>query len=188
MAPRKRLAVLLALLGATILFGMVQWSASPGASGQAGAAAPPRGAAPAGGPAGTAGQSAGSIPDVRVEELGTSRAEPVPGGRNPFRLAPTAPPPAPAPVAPVRPTPAPGPSLPPPPPPPAPIGLKFIGMVNLSGGRGKLAVLSDGRFVYHGREGDIVEGRYRIVRIGDESIELEHMDGRGRQVVRLTGS
>jgi hypothetical protein len=88
----------------------------------------------------------------------------------------------------VRPTPAPGPSLPPPPPPPAPIGLKFIGIVNLSGGRGKLAVLSDGRFVYHGREGDIVEGRYRIVRIGDESIELEHMDGRGRQVVRLTGS
>ena len=51
-----------------------------------------------------------------------------------------------------------------------------------------LAVLSDGRFVYYGREGDIIDGRYRVVRIGDESIELEYADGRGKQTIRLSGS
>jgi hypothetical protein len=49
------------------------------------------------------------------------------------------------------------------------------------------AVLSDGKVPMHGREGDIIDGRYRIVKIGTESIELTHLDGRGRQVVRLTG-
>jgi acyl-coenzyme A synthetase/AMP-(fatty) acid ligase len=52
---------------------------------------------------------------------------------------------------------------------------------------GKLAALSDGKFVYHGREGDMIEGRYRIVKIGVESIVMEHADGRGRQTIRLTG-
>jgi hypothetical protein len=39
----------------------------------------------------------------------------------------------------------------------------------------------------HGRDGDIVDGRYRIVKIGAESVELTYADGKGRQVVRLTG-
>ena len=50
-----------------------------------------------------------------------------------------------------------------------------------------MAVLSDARGVYYGREGDIIEGRYRIVKIGVESIELEYLDGRGRQTIRQTG-
>jgi hypothetical protein len=49
-------------------------------------------------------------------------------------------------------------------------------------------VLSDGRGIYRGVEGDIIEGRYRIVRIGTESIEMTHLDGSGRQVIRLSGS
>ena len=52
---------------------------------------------------------------------------------------------------------------------------------------GRIAALSDGTFVYHGREGDVIEGRYRIVKIGVESIVMEHVDGRGRQTIRLTG-
>ena len=47
------------------------------------------------------------------------------------------------------------------------------------------AVLRDDRGVYHGREGDIIEGRYRILRIGQESIELAYVDGQGRQTIRL---
>jgi hypothetical protein len=74
------------------------------------------------------------------------------------------------------------------PPPPPPITLKFIGVVARTGGAGKIAVLSDGKFVYHGREGDIIEGRYRVVKIGEESIQMEYADGRGRQTIRLTGS
>jgi hypothetical protein len=41
--------------------------------------------------------------------------------------------------------------------------------------------------VYHGREGDIIEGRYRILKIGIESIEMAEVDGRGRQTIRLSG-
>jgi hypothetical protein len=68
-----------------------------------------------------------------------------------------------------------------------PIPLKFIGIVEARETAGKLAVLSDGRFVFHGREGDIVEGRYRIVSIGVESIVLEYVGGGGRQTIRLSG-
>ena len=50
------------------------------------------------------------------------------------------------------------------------------------------SILSDGRGIYQGREGDIIEGRYRIVRIGLESVEMTYLDGRGRQTIRLSGS
>jgi hypothetical protein len=61
-------------------------------------------------------------------------------------------------------------------------------MVESAPGAAKIAILSDGRNVVHGREGDIIEGRYRILRIGAESIEMAYVDGRGRQTLRLTGS
>ena len=69
----------------------------------------------------------------------------------------------------------------------ATIPLKFIGLVD-SDTAGTVAVLSDGQFVYHGRAGEIIEGRYRIVTIGVESIELELVDGSRRQTIRLSGS
>jgi hypothetical protein len=48
--------------------------------------------------------------------------------------------------------------------------------------------LSDGRGnVFNGREGDIIEGRYRVLRIGPDNAELAYVDGRGRQVIRLSG-
>jgi hypothetical protein len=71
---------------------------------------------------------------------------------------------------------------------PPPIPLRFIGIVQKQGDSTKIAVLSDSRGVYHGREGDVIEGRYRIVRVGNESVELVYLDGRGRQVLRLTGA
>jgi hypothetical protein len=51
------------------------------------------------------------------------------------------------------------------------------------------AVLSvgDGRSPLHGKEGDIIDGRYRILKIGTESIDMAYLDGRGRQTIRLTG-
>ena len=33
----------------------------------------------------------------------------------------------------------------------------------------------------------MIEGRYRIVQIGEESMQIEHLDGRGRQTIRLSG-
>lgn len=72
--------------------------------------------------------------------------------------------------------------------PAAPITLKFIGRVQRGDGV-NLAVLSsgEGKGPLYGREGDIIEGRYRIIRIGDESLEIEYADGRGRQTLKLSG-
>ena len=58
----------------------------------------------------------------------------------------------------------------------------------ISDSAAKIAVLSDGRAVFYGKAGDIIEGRYRIVRIGAESVEVGYVDGRGSTTIRLSGS
>ena len=129
---------------------------------------------------------------VRLDALTRVRPEPQAGPRNPFRFRAAAPPPGPFTDGrpntggSVQPTPA-GPPVPPGPPPPPPIALKFIGVVEQAPSHLKLAVLSDGRNVFYGKEGDVIEGRYRIERIGVESIEMAYVDGRGRQTLRLSG-
>jgi hypothetical protein len=132
-----------------------------------------------------------AAPDVHLPMLEAKRPRPVSAVRNLFRFRPKPPPPPPPPppVTPVERLPAPVvPTGPAPPPPPPPIVLKFIGTVEAPGQSAqKIAVLSDGRNVFHGREGDIIEGRFRILRIGAESIEMAYLDGRGRQTIRLTG-
>jgi hypothetical protein len=65
-----------------------------------------------------------------------------------------------------------------------PITLKFVGTFGPPAQ--KIAVLSDGRNPpFYGKEGDIIEGRYRILRIGVESVEIAYTDGRGRQTIRI---
>ena len=39
---------------------------------------------------------------------------------------------------------------------------------------GKIAALSNGRDVFYGREGEIIDGRYRMVKIGVEPITMEY--------------
>lgn len=124
---------------------------------------------------------------VRLDRLAADRGVPGELRRNPFQFQARVAAPPPRVVAP--PAERPGLSMPAPPPgpPPAPpIALKFIGIVESASGL-KLAVLTDGKVVSHGQEGDIIEGRYRILKIGVESIEIAHVDGRGRQTIRLTG-
>jgi hypothetical protein len=74
------------------------------------------------------------------------------------------------------------------PPPPPPIPLRYIGYLDQPGQLPRVAVLSDGRGnVFNGKEGDIIEGRYRVLRIGTDSADLIYVDGRGRQTIRLSG-
>ena len=194
MAPDRRRQILLGVVGLVLVVaGYRAWTATstpaPTTSNQ-------RTVQPAGGARATP-QAAPAAPDVHLEALKGERPEPGSSERNLFRFKPKAPPPPPP--TPVRPRPAepvglPAPTGPPPPPPMPPIQLKFIGIVERSGGESgkpaiKVAVLSDAAgHVTHGVEGGTIDGRYRIVRIGEQSIELSYLDGRGRQTIRLTGS
>lgn len=126
--------------------------------------------------------------DIHLEVLTTSRAEAGSSERNPFRFQPKAPPPPPpSAVVPVTPALPPGGAFTPPPgpPPPPPIPLKFIGIVEKQGL--KVAAMSDCRMTYYGTEGQVIDGRYRLIKIGVESMMIEDVDGQGRTTVRLEG-
>jgi len=124
---------------------------------------------------------------VRMEALEAKRPEFGEGERNPFRFQlPPAPPPPPKPTAPVAPVGPIGPPQPPPPPAVPPIPLKFMGTVERPGLL--LAALTDCKgFSYAAREGEIIDGRYRLVKIGVESVILEYSNGTGRTTVRKSG-
>ena len=146
-------------------------------------------------PAGPAAPSTqqNSIAELDLKALEAQRPEPEDSDRNPFRFKPrAAPAQSPAVIkqqqeqaASAAAQAAAGPADPPPPP---RIPLKYIGeMADPKQPGRRVAILSDTRGVYYGREGDVIEGRYQIVKIGVESIELAYIDGRGRQTIRHTG-
>jgi hypothetical protein len=146
-------------------------------------------AGPANTRAATPAAPAEAVKPVQLDALAAERGEPSGTERNPFRFQPKVVPPPPRPVAPPVVTEAPKPIAPPVPsgpPPPPPIPLKFIALVERANGV-KLAVLSDGKVTMFGKDGETIDGRYRIVKIGVESVEVTYLDGRGRQVIRLTG-
>jgi len=124
-----------------------------------------------------------SAGEVDLQALNAPREELQETVRDPFRFKPKPPPPPPP--QPVMRSTAPAQTGPVEPPPPPRIALKFFGAIETK--QGLLAALSDSRGVYHGRVGDTIEGRYRILRIGVESIDLAYLDGRGRQTIRQTG-
>ena len=177
------------LLGAAVVvvLGLAAWALQP--STPVPRTTVPAQAARARGGKPSANAPVGPADAVRLDALKASHDDPGQAGRNPFRFQPKPAPPPPKVVTPVvteAPRPAP-PTGPPPPPPPPPIPLKFVGMLTRANGV-NWAVLSDGKSpVMYGKEGDIIDGKYLIVKIGTESIEMTHADGRGRQVIRLTG-
>jgi len=181
----------LLLLGAIVVVvvvigyrGLMQTSGAPAATSNQQAAT--RGTA-----GGVAESNKVAAPDVHLDALDAEHPQRASAERNLFRFKPKAPPPPPpAPPRPVEQAPVSvAPTDPPPPPPIPPITLKFIGIVESPSHGEKIAILSDGRNApFYGKEGAIIEGRYRILKIGVESVELAYADGRGRQTIRLTGS
>jgi hypothetical protein len=67
-----------------------------------------------------------------------------------------------------------------PPPPSLPANMKFFGYGTVPNGTSKRAFLSDGEQVYIVGEGDTLLGRFRILRIGNASLEFEEM-GTGKR-------
>jgi hypothetical protein len=127
---------------------------------------------------------------VNLSALTRSRGEPAETGRDPFRFRPK---PAPPPPSAATGSAAGKPTFQPPaaiipsgPPPPPPITLKFVGLVEKADGT-RIAVLTDGHRPIYGVEGQEVDGRYKILKIGVESVEISYLDGRGRQTIHLSG-
>jgi hypothetical protein len=124
-------------------------------------------------------------PRLRLDLLKTAEETTYAGsGRNIFR--PEAEPVIPRPVAPAMPPPEVVREGPPPPPPPPPINLKFFGFAS-SAGEAKKVFLVNGDDVFIAAEGEIVNRRYKIVRIGNTSVEVEDMLSNRRQTLPLTG-
>lgn len=70
------------------------------------------------------------------------------------------------------------------PPPPPPIPLKFFGFASQQGNK-KVLLLSDGD-VFVAQEGDIVQRRYKIMKINANNIEVQDVLSNNRQTIPLT--
>ncbi len=82
---------------------------------------------------------------------------------------------------PVTPDVKPGPA---PPPPPPPIGLKFYGFASRKDGY-KRIFLSKGEDIFVAKEGDIVDRRYKILHIGQNSVDVEDVLTNNHQTLPL---
>ena len=71
------------------------------------------------------------------------------------------------------------------PPPPPPIDLKFYGFATEKNGH-KLIFLSHGDDVFVAGEGDVVDGRYKVVRIEPTSVIIEDLAYNDNQTLMLT--
>lgn len=118
-------------------------------------------------------------PTLRVDLLKTSENVTYKGsGRDIFQNQPE-PPPVPKEIQPVINT------GPPPPPPPPPIPLKFYGFTGNKSGP-KEVFLSKGDDIFIAKEGQIIDRRYKIIKIGPNSVEVEDVLTNNRQTLPLT--
>jgi len=70
-------------------------------------------------------------------------------------------------------------------PPPPPIPLKYYGYAEKPLGSPKKAFFSDGEEIFIAGEGDIVNKKYKIVKIGVNTVEAEDVATKHRQVLPL---
>jgi hypothetical protein len=104
-------------------------------------------------------------------------------GRNIFKVFVEIPKPV---VSPVK-TPAVVAQQPPPPPPPPPSNLKFYGFATPQGGT-KRIFLTKNEDVFIAKEGDIVDRRYKVVRISPTAVEILDVLSNNRENIPLTPS
>ncbi len=123
-------------------------------------------------------------PTLRVDLLASSEGTKYEGaGRNIFRVFVEPPPP------PIK-----SPVLdhkvadntPPPPPPPPPINLRFYGFATSRPDGAKRIFLAQNEDVFIASEGDIVDRRYKVVRISPNAVEILDVLSNNRQSIPLT--
>ena len=125
---------------------------------------------------------------VKLADLGAA-PEVMPVGRNPFTFGVRPAPPPPKPVALPPPVAIPAPVAPPQPVGPPPIPLKLTGFIKPTSDGRVMVTLKDPvtSTMYQAFEGDIVDGRYRIVKIGLQSVVVSYVDGSGSRTIPLGG-
>jgi hypothetical protein len=135
-------------------------------------------------PAGAATAAAVTLdPRLRLDLLQLSEDTEYKGaGRNIFRAEAEIPTPVKNPVITATQPPPPQPTGPPPPP---PINLKFFGFASSAGEPTKV-FLGNGDDVFVAREGEIVNRRYKVMKINANSVEIEDVLSNNRQTIPLT--
>lgn len=128
-------------------------------------------------------------PRLRFDLLkGSEDTEYKGSGRNIFRAEaePVIPPPIVPPIVPKKNDEAANvPPGPPPPPPPPPINLKFFGFANRPGEPRQVFLLQNDE-VFVAKEGEVVNRRYKVLKINNNSVEIEDLLGNNKQTVPLT--
>lgn len=132
--------------------------------------------------------SVSDVTEVRLDLISTGAEAFRAPRRDPFQFRANVPPPvANRPVAP--PPVVTGPPPPPPPPdrPAISATLRLIGIYDIAGQR--VAVLHDGTQnpPIHGTQGDVVEGRFRLLRVDATAVEMAYLDGGSPQRIPLAG-
>jgi hypothetical protein len=102
-------------------------------------------------------------------------------GRNPFRFGAR---PAPPPPSLPPPMPPPTPIAPPPPPPPQ-VPLKLSTVIDDPYGKKRAFLVDASGAMFQAVDGDIVDGRYRLVKVDRTSAVVEFLDGSGRKTIFL---
>jgi hypothetical protein len=178
---RRWLVPGLAVAAALSVGWVVLRDSGPAVAPSASAAEPARGGAP----------REPDLPRIDLARLDTPRPDSGVGHRDLFDFGqPPAPPPMARPSAEMMPeTPPPAPvAVAPTPPPVTPLTIKYIGA--FEGRRGlKVAVLmTDRKEVLTGQAGEVVANRYRIVRIGLESVDVQEVGSEQVRRIPLKGN
>jgi len=174
------LGVLAVLLLAYQFFPMMTETSSPGSSAQAAPPIVPRVPARAGGKPGKKDRVESLDPTLKLDLLATAEQTQYEGnGRNIF-VSQAESVEIPKPIAPaeIDPSKAEDSYKPPTPPPPPPIPLKFFGFASKPGEPKKI-FLSQGEDVWVAGEGEIVNRRYKVIRISPTSVEMQDVVSSG---------
>jgi hypothetical protein len=133
-------------------------------------------------------------PTLRLDLLAKLQGVEIAGaGRNLFQFAP--PPKKAEPLngpemkvdlKPVKADPKPEPPKPAAAPPPPPISLKYYGFSSAPGNTAKTAFFLDGEDILVAKEGETLKRRYRLVRIGVNSVVMEDTESKRQQTIPLT--
>lgn len=132
------------------------------------------------------------LPRIGLDRL-SHRNAPVPVGRRDifdFGAAPAppvvaTPPLAPPPTVAAAPTPVPTPAGPPPPP---PVNVKYIGSVEAEKGPKVAFFLTEQKEVLTGQVGDTVMNRFKVIRIGIESVDVQDLGSGQLRRIPLRGN